>query len=187
MCVVLCLLAGIEKGFTALSSLTFNAAPYTPTLVVHQVGLMGEAGQWALLPSDSDQWLDTSSCQSLYAGDSLVWYRAQLDVDLSSDPDGVFAVDMGSMMKGALWVNGLELGRYWLIIAPGSTAECQPCNYAGTYDPSRCRTGCGEPSQRFYHVPRSYLKDGGNDVTFLEEYSLSKAAAPALVTIVRMN
>ncbi|KAI5404205.1 hypothetical protein KIW84_051375 [Lathyrus oleraceus] len=33
------------------------------------------------------------------------------------------------------------------------------CDYRGNYGADKCLSGCGEPSQRFYHVPRSFLNN----------------------------
>ena len=35
--------------------------------------------------------------------------------------------------------------------------KCAPCDYRGAFDPSKCRTGCGHPSQALYHVPVAWL------------------------------
>ena len=54
---------------------------------------------------------------------------------------------MSSMGKGQMWINGQNIGRHWPgYIAHGS---CGDCNYAGTFDDKKCRTNCGEPSQRW--------------------------------------
>ena len=78
------------------------------------------------------------------------------------------ALDMGSMGKGQVWVNGRHAGRYWSYRAGGG--GCGRCGYAGAYREGRCLSGCGEPSQRWYHVPRSWLKPSGNLLVVLEEY-----------------
>ncbi|KAJ1283988.1 hypothetical protein BS78_03G170000 [Paspalum vaginatum] len=51
---------------------------------------------------------------------------------------------------------------------------CNVCDYSGKFkaegDGIRCLTGCGEPSQRFYHVPRSFLRAGEpNTLVLFEE------------------
>ena len=57
------------------------------------------------------------------------------------------ALDMNSMGKGQIWINGQSIGRHWpAYIAHGN---CGSCNYAGTYDDKKCRANCGEPSQRW--------------------------------------
>jgi len=152
----------------------------------HQIGLQGEQRNYSALPSSDAVWQPTSRCAP--RNDSLlVWYRAQLTLSLSADPEGVYAIDMASMGKGQLWCNGYALGRYWLIRAPADGCD-SPCSYVGPYDENRCRTGCGDYSQRYYHVPRAWLRDGVNEITMLEEGAASpRPVQPELVTFVRRN
>lgn len=57
------------------------------------------------------------------------------------------ALDMINMGKGEVWINGQSIGRHWpAYIAQGN---CNDCIYAGTYNHKKCRTNCGEPSQRW--------------------------------------
>jgi hypothetical protein len=61
------------------------------------------------------------------------------------------ALDMGSMGKGQIWVNGHHIGRHWSYKASGS---CGGCSYAGTYSEApKCQTDCGDISQRWYAWP----------------------------------
>jgi hypothetical protein len=64
------------------------------------------------------------------------------------------ALDMSSMGKGQVWINGQSIGRYWMVYAKGN---CNACNYAGTYRQAKCQIGCGQPTQRWY------------DTTFLQK------------------
>lgn len=57
------------------------------------------------------------------------------------------ALDMGSMGKGQVWINGQSVGRYWP--AYKASGSCGECNYAGTYDEKKCLSNCGEASQRW--------------------------------------
>lgn len=71
------------------------------------------------------------------------------------------ALDLGSMGKGNAWVNGHHLGRFWpSMLAPQS--GCSTCDYRGAYNSDKCRTGCGEPSQRwqvviFFLLPINFI------------------------------
>jgi hypothetical protein len=54
------------------------------------------------------------------------------------------------------------IGRYWSVIAtaPFECPSCtcpDTCDYRGTFTQYKCITGCGELSQRRYHVPQSWL------------------------------
>jgi len=82
--------------------------------------------------------------------------------------DEPLALDMNTMGKGQVWINGQSIGRYW----PGYKASgtCPACNYAGWFDEKKCLSKCGEASQRWYHVPRSWLYPTGNLLVVLEEW-----------------
>ncbi|KAJ1659049.1 hypothetical protein IWQ61_001816 [Dispira simplex] len=106
----------------------------------------------------------------------LTWHQIEFffdeSVDLTRDPPRL-ALDLQSMTKGYAVVNGRHLGRYWLIAGESpSAARCQSCDYAGWFNPdAKCRTDCGEPSQRYYHLPAEWLNPTGevNVVTLFEE------------------
>ncbi|KAK4396924.1 Beta-galactosidase [Sesamum angolense] len=87
------------------------------------------------------------------------------DAPEGSDP---LAIDMINMGKGEIWINGQSIGRHWPgYIAKGS---CGECNYAGTFSEKKCQRGCDQPSQRWYHLPRSWLKSSGNLLVVFEEW-----------------
>ncbi|KAG4970256.1 hypothetical protein JHK82_035946 [Glycine max] len=97
----------------------------------------------------------------------LTWYKTTFNAPLGTDP---VVVDLQGMGKGYAWVNGQNIGRIW----PSYNAEedgCsdEPCDYRGEYTDSKCVTNCGKPTQRWYHVPRSYLKDGANNLVLFAE------------------
>lgn len=72
--------------------------------------------------------------------------QAIVDAPTGDEPIGL---DMLKMGKGQAWLNGEEIGRYWLVKS-SPHAECvQQCNYRGKFMPNKCYTGCGEPTQRW--------------------------------------
>ncbi|OIW03513.1 hypothetical protein TanjilG_31026 [Lupinus angustifolius] len=128
----------------------------------YQVGLKGEAMN-LVSPngvSSVDWFIESLATQGQ---PQLKWHKAYFNA-----PDGVepLALDLGSMGKGQVWINGQSIGRYWMVYAKGA---CNSCNYAGTYRPVKCQLGCGNPSQRWYHVPRSWLKPTNNLMVVFEE------------------
>ena len=58
------------------------------------------------------------------------------------------ALDMSTMGKGQIWVNGQSIGRHW--IANLAHGHCGPCNYAGLFNEEKCLSDCGQPSQKWY-------------------------------------
>ncbi|XP_057811803.1 beta-galactosidase 5-like [Salvia miltiorrhiza] len=93
----------------------------------------------------------------------LRWYKAYCE---APNGDGPLALDMGSMGKGQVWINGQSIGRYWTAVANGS---CGVCHYTGPYRSPKCQADCGQPTQRWYHVPRSWLQPKQNLVVLVEE------------------
>ncbi|KAJ3089865.1 Beta-galactosidase 7 [Quaeritorhiza haematococci] len=153
----------------------------------HRVGLKGERHQyWS---RDNQHW----SYHGIPAGEPLVWYKLTFDVTsidpsfLKSNPSSIssstplnsFALYLGGMGRGAVFVNGYHIGRYWNITAQipperktwyyntfhadkceGSSEGPTVCDYAGKFSEWKCRQGCGEPCQKFYHVPADWLIGG---------------------------
>ncbi|KAJ1411171.1 Glycoside hydrolase, family 35 [Sesbania bispinosa] len=128
----------------------------------YKVGLEGEAlSLHSLSGSSSVEWVQGSL---IAQRQPLTWYKTTFDAPAGVAP---LALDMGSMGKGQVWLNGQSLGRYWPAYKASGT--CDYCDYAGTYNENKCRSNCGEASQRWYHVPQSWLKPTGNLLVVFEE------------------
>ncbi|CBI35944.3 unnamed protein product, partial [Vitis vinifera] len=128
----------------------------------YKVGLKGEAlSLHSLSGSSSVEWVEGSL---MARGQPLTWYKTTFNAPGGNTP---LALDMGSMGKGQIWINGQNVGRYWP--AYKATGGCGDCNYAGTYSEKKCLSNCGEPSQRWYHVPHSWLSPTGNLLVVFEE------------------
>ncbi|KAJ6365190.1 hypothetical protein OIU76_030041 [Salix suchowensis] len=128
----------------------------------YKVGLKGEdMNLESRKPISSVDWVQGS----LVAGKQqpLTWYKAYFNSPKGDDP---LALDMSSMGKGQVWINGHSIGRYWTLYAEGN---CTGCSYSATFRPARCQLGCGEPTQKWYHVPRSWLKSTRNLLVLFEE------------------
>ncbi|KAL5999502.1 Beta-galactosidase 3 [Asimina triloba] len=128
----------------------------------YQVGLKGETMNLAS-PNGiaSVEWMQASLAAQKQQ--PLTWYKAYFDAPGGDEP---LALDMGSMGKGQVWVNGQSIGRHWTAVANGM---CNECSYAGTFRSPKCQTGCGQPTQRWYHVPRSWLQPTRNLLVVFEE------------------
>ncbi|CAN1334340.1 Beta-galactosidase 9 [Linum perenne] len=143
---------GFKDGDIDLSSLYWT----------YQVGLKGEFSK--LYSKESNGESEWSNLTPDASPSTFTWYKTYFDAPAGTDP---VALDLGSMGKGQAWVNGHHIGRYWTIVSPKK--GCQPCNYAGAYKPEKCRTNCGNPTQTWYHVPRSWLEESNNSVVLFEE------------------
>ncbi|RDY03751.1 Beta-galactosidase 13, partial [Mucuna pruriens] len=89
----------------------------------------------------------------------LTWYKTRFGTPEGTGP---VAIRMTGMGKGMIWVNGQNIGRYWM-----------------TY-----LSPLGKPTQSEYHIPRSYLNPTrDNLLVILEEERLT----PEQVEILNVN
>nr|GMC47596.1 beta-galactosidase-like [Ipomoea batatas] len=129
----------------------------------YKIGLKGEVlSLHSLSGSSSVEWVQGSFVAQKQP---LTWYKTTFDAPAGNEP---LALDMNTMGKGQIWINGQSIGRYW----PGYKASgaCGACNYAGWFNEKKCLSKCGEASQRWYHVPRSWLRPTGNLLVAFEEW-----------------
>ncbi|KAH7566338.1 hypothetical protein JRO89_XS08G0140000 [Xanthoceras sorbifolium] len=128
----------------------------------YQVGLKGEAMN-LVSPNgiSSVEWMQASLAAQRQQ--PLTWHKAYFNAPEGDEP---LALDMLGMGKGQIWINGQSIGRYWTAYASGN---CNGCSYTGAYRPTKCQLGCGQPTQRWYHVPRSWLKPTQNLLVIFEE------------------
>ncbi|KAK7346392.1 hypothetical protein VNO80_20910 [Phaseolus coccineus] len=128
----------------------------------YQVGLKGETMDLASPNGISNvAWMQSAIV--VQKNQPLTWHRTSFDAPEGDEP---LALDMEGMGKGQIWINGQSIGRYWTAFATGN---CNDCNYAGSFRPPKCQLGCGQPTQRWYHVPRSWLKPTQNLLVIFEE------------------
>ncbi|KAK2446439.1 beta-galactosidase [Trifolium repens] len=146
------LLHGLDHG---PKDLTHNKWSY-------QVGLKGEVVNLASPNGVSNvDWVQDSLASRSQS--QLKWHKAYFNTPAGNEP---LALDLGSMGKGQVWINGQSIGRYWMAYAKG---DCNSCSYSGIFKPVKCQLGCGQPTQRWYHVPRSWLKPTQNLIVVFEE------------------
>ncbi|XP_057459091.1 beta-galactosidase 7-like [Lotus japonicus] len=130
----------------------------------YKVGLNGERKRiYDLHPHAGVSWRTNGSYP---VGKPLTWYKAEFKAPSGSNP---VVVDLQGLGKGHAWVNGHSIGRYWPSWLIGTNGCSDWCDYRGRYKKEKCNTGCGEPSQRWYHVPRSFLNNDKNTLILFEE------------------
>lgn len=141
----------------------------------HQKGLFGEAMQiYTEQGSTSVEW---NPQWTVAINKSVVWFQTRFDLDhltrqdLNANP---VLVDALGLNRGHIFVNGNDLGLYWLI-----EGDCQ---LEGLCCCLQSQTHCGQPSQRYYHIPSDWLMPKNNLLTVFEELG---AASPASVGIVQ--
>jgi len=161
-----------------LGSVTVNGVDITTGSWNHTIGLRGESQQlWTVSGSSNVSW--TSNQQSSAVGKPFVWWKTTFDLSQSTLNSGLpLALDLSTMHKGFIWINGNNLGRHWSsMIASGN---CDQCDYKGAYGNDKCREGCGTPSQRWYHLPRDWLTPTNNLLVILEENGGDPTQIPIL-------
>ncbi|KAG7028750.1 Beta-galactosidase 9 [Cucurbita argyrosperma subsp. argyrosperma] len=154
--------AGI-RGRIKLTGLKNGDIDLSESLWTYQVGLKGEFLKfYSLEENEKADWTDLSVDA---VPSPFTWYKAYF-----SSPDGTdpVAINLGSMGKGQAWVNGHHIGRYWTVVAPKDGCP-KKCDYRGAYNSGKCATNCGRPTQSWYHVPRSWLKESNNLLVLFEE------------------
>ena len=91
----------------------------------------------------------------------VTWLRAAFDAEaLALAPGDALLLDARGLGRGRAWVNGHDLGLYWTVARD-----------AAPFD----------ETQRYYVVPREWLKRGENEVTFAEVGGVSGIGAALAV------
>ncbi|KAK8913956.1 hypothetical protein KSP39_PZI024299 [Platanthera zijinensis] len=151
--------AGI-LGPVTLSGLNDGKRDISHQQWIYQVGVEGEhLSLHSVDGSSSVEWGD------VFPKQPLTWFKTYFNAPGGSEP---LALDMSSMGKGQIWINGESIGRYWP--AYKASGSCGSCDYRGTYNEKKCQSNCGDSSQKWYHLPRSWLKPTGNLLVVFEEW-----------------
>ena len=130
----------------------------------YEIGLHGFENR--LFSSDS-RFAAKWQSENLPVNKMMTWYKTTFKAPLGTDP---VALDLQGLGKGVAWVNGHNLGRYWPSFIAEEGCSLDPCDYRGAYDNKKCVSNCGHPTQRWYHVPRSFINDGDNTLVLFEEF-----------------
>ncbi|CAM0955403.1 unnamed protein product [Alopecurus aequalis] len=107
----------------------------------YQVGLFGEGKRiYTQQGSSSVKWTDIYNLTYV----PLTWYQTTFATPMGDD---AVTLNLTSMGKGEVWINGESTGRYWVSF----------------------RTPSGQPSQSLYHIPQHFLKPRDNVLVLVEE------------------
>lgn len=156
-----------------VSNITFSAGSRRKLTLgpfVHSIGLRGEAEGYSKSVKKAASFKPLSSGSSTQA---LSWLHGSFETPVSVTESTPLALELSSAMgKGAIWVNGHMLGRYWNITAAATDVQAKECDaklscssadYVGAYSGDRCRSGCGSPSQRYYKLPAQWLQPASSN------------------------
>ncbi|KAH6781302.1 beta galactosidase 1 [Perilla frutescens var. frutescens] len=150
-------------GPVSLSGLNEGRRDLTWQKWTYKIGLKGESLSLHSPKGISNvEWIRGSS---VVQRQPLTWYKTTFNAPGGNEP---LALDMNTMSKGEAWINGESIGRYWNEYK--AAGNCSECSYAGWFTETKCLRNCGQASQRWYHVPRSWLNPTGNLLVVFEEW-----------------
>jgi hypothetical protein len=141
----------------------------------HQKGLVGEAGQ--IYTEEGSKTVEWNPQWTMAINKSVTWFQTRFDLDhlarqdLNANP--VLFNGIG-LNRGHVFVNGNDLGLYWLIQTYFEVSKLY-CGLQGV-------TVCGQPHQQYYHIPPDWLMPKNNLLTIFEDLG---APSPGSVGIVQ--
>lgn len=123
---------------------------------------------WTQRPYSSGEFLKLATGAGNWNGSPgkttmpLMWLKTEFELtanDLAGDKVG-FVFDATGLARGHLHVNGFDVGRYWDIVRNDHS---------------------GQPTQRYYHIPRDVLKEGKNLLVIFDTLGATDTTKPAIV------
>ena len=142
------------NGKVAIGSLDLTMGGWTlrPYLTGEYLGLPSASGHSSVLWSS--EWQAAT-------GQPLTWYYAQFPAVTLPTTGSVYSVliDMSGFTRGHAFINGHDIGRYWLIAGRD-----------------------GQPTQSLYHIPQDWLSSNNqtNTLTIIEEVGMVDATKVGL-------
>ncbi|XP_024385672.1 beta-galactosidase 9 [Physcomitrium patens] len=155
--------AGIQYG-VRIEDLPSGTIELGGSTWTYQVGLQGESKQ--LFEVNGSLTAEWNTISEVSDQNFLFWIKTRFDMPAGN---GSIALDLSSMGKGVVWVNGVNLGRYWSSFTAQRDGCDASCDYRGSYTQSKCLTKCNQPSQNWYHIPRQWLLPKNNFIVLFEE------------------
>uniref|UniRef100_A0A0E0J2C8 Beta-galactosidase n=1 Tax=Oryza nivara TaxID=4536 RepID=A0A0E0J2C8_ORYNI len=174
--------AGIVGGPVKLIDSSGSAIDLSNNSWSYKAGLAGEYRK-IYLDKPGNKWRSHNS--TIPINRPFTWYKTTFQAPAGEDS---VVVDLHGLNKGVAWVNGNSLGRYWPSYVAADMPGCHHCDYRGVFkaevEAQKCLTGCGEPSQQLYHVPRSFLHKGEPNTLILFEEAGGDPSEVAVRTVV---
>ena len=97
-------------------------------------------------------------------GKPITWFQARFDLNDLVKPDtnaNPVLLDATGLNRGHAFINGNDLGLYWLI--KNVCHDTPPCCCQQT------QINCLKPSQRYYHIPSDWLMPTNNLITIFDD------------------
>jgi hypothetical protein len=135
-------------------------------------GLAGEYFQ--IYTSEGSSKVDWNTEWTKGIGKPITWFQARFDLDhlvrddLNANP---ILLDALGLNRGHAYVNGNNLGLFWLI-----QGICQ-----------QAQINCLQPTQRYYHIPSDWLMLKNNSITIFNDLGTPSPGSVNLVQRIVMK
>ena len=140
----------------------------------HQKGLVGEYFQ--IYTEQGSSKVDWDSQWTKGIDKPITWFQATFDLDRLISPDtnaNPVLLDAQGLGRGHAFINGNDLGLYWLI--QGICHDTTPCCC------QQAQINCFEPTQRYYHIPSDWLMPKNNLLTIFDDLGANSPGSVGLV------
>jgi hypothetical protein len=140
----------------------------------HQKGLVGEYFQ--IYTEEGSSKVDWDSQWTKGIDKPITWFQARFDLDhlvkedINANP---ILLDAQGLNRGHAFINGNDLGLYWLI--QGFCHDQTPCCC------QQAQINCMEPTQRYYHIPSDWLMPKNNLITIFDDLGAHSPGSVGLV------
>ena len=141
----------------------------------HQKGLVGEYFQ--IYTEDGSSKVVWNNQWTRGVNKPITWFQARFDLDhlVRTDTNtSPVLLDAQGLNRDHAFVNGNDLGLYWLI--QGVCRDATPCCC------QQAQINCLKPTQRCYHIPSDWLMPKKNLLTAFDD---SGAPSPGSVSLVQ--
>ena len=140
----------------------------------HQIGLVGEYFQ--IYTEQGSTKVDWDSDWTKGINKSITWFQTRFNLDHLAKKDinaNPILFDAQGLNRGHAFINGNDIGLYWLIqgACRNATRWCQ-----------QVQINCDKPTQRYYHIPSDWVMPTNNLLTIFDD---SGAPSPQSVGFVQ--
>jgi len=148
-------LKGIRSAFMGDQNITSQTWFHRPFLAGESIKLYTAEG------SRKVNW-EPISTKPVLANGTAMWYQTTfIPPDLTNK---IVMLRVEGMNSGHAFINGIDIGRYWTVLATTCSSRGGLVCSAAFIEP------CGNPTQIEYHIPNDWLiRNGANLLTLFEE------------------
>jgi hypothetical protein len=146
----------------------------------HQKGLIGEYLQIYTEQGSSKVNWDPQWTKGI--NQPITWFQAKFDLDHLVKEDtnaNPVLLDAQGLNRGHAFINGNDIGLYWLI--QGVCSDNPPCCC------QQSQVNCLKPTQRYYHIPSDWLMPKNNLITIFDDLGAPSPGSVGFVQRVVTN